>query len=524
MRKFLWISAGTIVTVVVILALALTFLDEPFRRYAEQQINRHLKGYSVALGALHVHPIGLSVEFQNLTLRQTEHPEPPVASIPFWRASIHWRALLHGQLVSDHVIDRPTVHVTLAHVKQEATDKEAFTDRGWQDAILSVYPLRINVVHVTEADVTYLDNPRSKPLHLSHLNFDADNIRNVRSRDRTYPSSLRLDGQVLDSGHMTLDGAADFLAEPHLGIKADLVLDKITLDDVLPVTGRVNVQLRKGVLSARGQIEYSPVIKIAKLNDLRVEGMRLDYVHAAQTAVSEEKVAAATADAAKTMSNHPEWLIRIDQAKFLDSELGFVNHATTPHYRVFLTDASIAMENFSNQLTEGTAFVKVAGKFMGSGLAQANGTFRPEQATPDFTLQVRLLKTKLRSLNALLRAHGDFDVTDGVLSFFSELTVKDGHLNGYVKPFFKDVAVYDPEQDRDKSVIQKLYEGVVGDTVTALANLPRNEVATKADISGPVGHPRTNTWEAVAKLMQNAFFKAILPGLEKEMTLHPRHG
>ena len=81
------------------------------------------------------------MDFQNLTLRQTVHLEPPLASIPAWRASIHWKALLHGQLVSDHLIEHPTLHVTLVHVKEEAKDKEAFADRGWQDAILSVYPL-----------------------------------------------------------------------------------------------------------------------------------------------------------------------------------------------------------------------------------------------------------------------------------------------------------------------------------------------------------------------------------------------
>ena len=487
MWKVIWWTAGGMVVLALAVSLGAAFLDEPSRRYAERQINGHLKGYAVEIGALHVHPIRLSVDFENLVLRQTAHPEPPLVSIPVWRASIHWKAVLHGQFVSDHLIERPTLHVTLAHVRQEAQDKEAFADRGWQDAVLSVYPLQINVLRVTAADITYVDSPRSKPLHITHLNFVADNIRNIRSRDRTYPSLLRLEGQVLDSGHITLDGTADFLAEPHLGIKADLVLDNIKLDDILPVAGRVNVQLRQGILSARGQVEYSPVVKIARLNDLLVERMRLDYVHAAQTAVSEEKVAGATAQAAKKMSNHPEWLIRIDQAKILNSELGFVNYATNPQYRVFLTEASLAMENFSNQLTEGTAFVKVAGQFMGSGLAQANGTFRPEKGSPDFTVQVRLVKTRLRSLNDVLRAYGRFDVTDGVFSVFSEFIVKNGHVKGYVKPFFKDVTVYDPQQDRDKGVIQKLYEGIVGDAMNALGNLPRNEVATKADISGAAG-------------------------------------
>ena len=42
-----------------------------------------------------------------------------------------------------------------------------------------------------------------------------------------------------------------------------------------------------------------------------------------------------------------------------------------------------------------------------------------------------------------------------------KLTVKNGAIKGYMKPLFKDVDVYDPEQDKDKGLLQKLYEGVV---------------------------------------------------------------
>jgi hypothetical protein len=99
---------------------------------------------------------------------------------------------------------------------------------------------------------------------------------------------------------------------------------------------------------------------------------------------------------------------------------------------------------------------------------------------------------------------------------FSEFTVKDGAVTGYVKPLFKDVDVYDSVQDRDKGLLQKLYESVVGGASDMLKNRTRDEVATKADVSGPLKNPRMNTWEMIAKLLQNAFVQAILPGLERE--------
>jgi hypothetical protein len=42
-------------------------------------------------------------------------------------------------------------------------------------------------------------------------------------------------------------------------------------------------------------------------------------------------------------------------------------------------------------------------------------------------------------------------------------------------------------------------------------------VATVVTISGPIERADANTIEVVLKLIQNAFFKAILPGFEREV-------
>jgi hypothetical protein len=37
-------------------------------------------------------------------------------------------------------------------------------------------------------------------------------------------------------------------------------------------------------------------------------------------------------------------------------------------------------------------------------------------------------------------------------------------------------------------------------------------------ISGDIEAPQTGTWETIVRLIQNAFFRAILPGFEKEVS------
>ena len=120
-------------------------------------------------------------------------------------------------------------------------------------------------------------------------------------------------------------------------------------------------------------------------------------------------------------------------------------------------------------------------------------------------------------MNDLLRAYGNIDVSAGTLSLYSEISVGKNRIEGYVKPLLEDVDVYDKRQDKDEGILKKMYEGVVGGISSLLENEPREEVATRIDISGPLDDPETNTLEAVLLLIRNGFFDAILPGFEREV-------
>jgi hypothetical protein len=63
-----------------------------------------------------------------------------------------------------------------------------------------------------------------------------------------------------------------------------------------------------------------------------------------------------------------------------------------------------------------------------------------------------------------------------------------------------------------------MYERVVSGVAKILKNRTREEVATKADVIGRIDNPRVSTVDAVIRLVQNAFFKAILPGFDLEVS------
>src|SRR5262249_44098422 len=93
------IWAGGIILVLLVLVVAASFLvDEPLRRHMEADLNNRLKGYSVRIGRLDFHPFGFSLDLENSTIYQNEHPNPPIATIANLTASVHWKALLFGRL------------------------------------------------------------------------------------------------------------------------------------------------------------------------------------------------------------------------------------------------------------------------------------------------------------------------------------------------------------------------------------------------------------------------------------------
>ena len=105
---------------------------------------------------------------------------------------------------------------------------------------------------------------------------------------------------------------------------------------------------------------------------------------------------------------------------------------------------------------------RFAAGFMESGNASIDATFASGTKQPEFDMDVRLERVQLVELNDLLRATGGFDVAAGRFSFYSELAVQDGRVQGYVKPFFEGLDVYDRKQDKGKPIGKQAYEVVVG--------------------------------------------------------------
>lgn len=488
-------------------------LDRPLRVWAEKTMNARLKGYTVRITRFNTHIWRLAMEVDGLTVVQNSHPESPVADIGALKFTVIWRQLLHLRLAGDLTIEQPNLHINLAQLQEEARSDIGLREQGWQDAVEAIYPLKLNEVKVTDGAILYIsDEPSAKPLRLTRLYLTAHDVRNVRSAKGTFPSPVHMEAVLFDTGKLRFDGAADFMAKPYAAVKGEAKIEQVPLDRLDPLTRNVQLRTKGGVLSAHGSVEYTAQATEAILKDVLLDGLKSDYVTSAATKAVEREHGKAVAKAARRVSNAPRTLLRIDRFRIIRSDLGFINQASDPHYRLFISNLDLEMGNLSNQFTDGEAKFAAKGAFMGSGRTHVQGGFRPDHKGADFDIHVKMEDAQLASLNNLLRAYARLDVSEGLFSLYTEITVKDQQITGYIKPLVRNLKVYDKRKDQDKRFFKRVYEHVIQGLANLLRNRSRKELATVARLSGRVTDPQASNLQVILGLLRNGFFDAILPG------------
>ncbi|MGZ9159251.1 MAG: DUF748 domain-containing protein [Nitrospira sp.] len=486
-RPWAWISVGAVLVLAVLVHFS---SDALLRRSIEGGINRRLKGYTAHVGAAHFHLFGFAIDLVDTRLSQNAQPNPPVLDIPLLHARLHWGALLRLQFVADFLLDRPKLHVNLLQFRAEETDPIPVTDQGWQQALQAVYPLKINVFRIRDADLVYQEEGSDRPLRLSHVNVRAENIRNIASPNDVYPSTIQVDADVFDKGRLSLDGRANFLATPHVTLKGAFTLDRITMEYFKPITTKYNVTVQGGAFAASGDFEYATTTTSVHVKHAEVRDVDVEYVHKKATAAAKAQRASQGKRYAKAANNRPSTLITIDSLNVLNSTFGFRNEAEASPYRLFLSETTLRFANVTHQGELGRGQGTLNGKFMGSGPTTASVALQPPGKTVNMDLAVQIEGTDLTTSNPLLRDALGFDVAAGTFAFYADIRVRSGRVSGSITPIFTDVKVVTPQKDAREGLAQKVKDRIVAFFVGILKT-PNREIATTVTLTGNLHDPST---------------------------------
>ncbi|MGH7244179.1 MAG: DUF748 domain-containing protein [Phycisphaerales bacterium] len=208
---------------------------------------------------------------------------------------------------------------------------------------------------------------------------------------------------------------------------------------------------------------------------------------------------------------------RVDRAEVINGEVHLHTFYTTPKVNIFLSDLEATVENLTNasdKLDPLIATVQAKGTAMRSGDFEFNLKLDPESHRPNFEIATRVVNLDVRKLNDLARAFGGIDFEEGRFDLVVEATTKDGFLDGYAKPLFRDAIVLGPRDLESGNLPKVAWEAIVGAVGTILSNHERQQFGTRFAITGQFDDPKSSTMEVIGNVLRNAFVRAYLPNIE----------
>ncbi|MBA1201466.1 DUF748 domain-containing protein [Pseudomonas capeferrum] len=207
--------------------------------------------------------------------------------------------------------------------------------------------------------------------------------------------------------------------------------------------------------------------------------------------------------------------ITLNEVRIENGTLTFRNFSSKPNVNLKATDLQASIRNLTNvrdQKGRRDASFEGNANLFGDARVETHATFDPFSDFDDFEFRLRATGIQLRRLNDFASAYGKFDFNAGHGDVVIEAQAEKGRLNGYIKPLLRDVDVFNWQQDvenKDKGFFRSIWEAVVGASETVLKNQPKNQFATRVELSGSVHQQDISAFEAFLQILRNGFVQAF---------------
>lgn len=176
------------------------------------------------------------------------------------------------------------------------------------------------------------------------------------------------------------------------------------------------------------------------------------------------------------------------------------------------------LTNVQESGKETFAQFEVKGAVLGDAPVVIAGSLDPLAEEPTFDVNMTLEGVELTEVNPWLREFIKADAQAGSFQLYLEIAAADGGFQGYAKPLMQNVDMYG-SQERDDSLLRKMWEGVVEFAANIVENEDEEQVGARIPFSGTIQNPETSIWQTIASVLRNAFVSAFARSLEGSISI-----
>ena len=210
---------------------------------------------------------------------------------------------------------------------------------------------------------------------------------------------------------------------------------------------------------------------------------------------------------------------KINSAVVKDGAIHFRAFDRDPPVDVYLSKIDGRIDNLTNIYKE-TAPLVTSVEARGLAMDQAKFEYKmkldPFSNRPTFHMGVRLFGLDVQKINDLALAYGKFDFKSGYFDLVVELDSNEGVLEGYIKPLFRGLHIFDLREVVQADPLKTFWEALLEVTTQVLKNQERDQFGTLIPLTGSVngGGTQADILTTIGNVLRNAFIRAYLPRFE----------
>ena len=201
-----------------------------------------------------------------------------------------------------------------------------------------------------------------------------------------------------------------------------------------------------------------------------------------------------------------------------DGKISYKDFSSNPPADIFIHHLNGQLTNLRNVEEKDKPLpstIDITGDSIGGGKLALRG--RMNILTPDMDMDIdtRLEGAKLAAFNSYTDNCCAVEFKGGTLDVYSEMAVRNGNLNGYVKPLVHDLSV--EKLPKSGNPVQMAWSWFASVLLEVFKNQPHDQFATKVPITGHLGSIETEFWPTLGGVLRNAFVEAFKKGTDNEI-------
>jgi Domain of Unknown Function (DUF748) len=209
---------------------------------------------------------------------------------------------------------------------------------------------------------------------------------------------------------------------------------------------------------------------------------------------------------------------QINSLRIHNGSIHFRSYKNEKPVDVYLSDLNASVDDLTNiqdRTTPLLTTVQATALAMDQAKFEFHMKMDPFSYRPTFHLAARLLGLDVTKTNDLARTYGQFDFKRGWFDLVIEADASEGEIQGYVKPLFRNLKVFDLIDDikNDNNPLQFFWQALLGVATGVLTNQSRDQFGTSIPFTGDLSSPNTDILTSIGNVLRNAFIRAYLPRL-----------